>query len=176
MAFDVAKALNENGDLFNSIGSDHEDIEEDDIDFVNEFDSVDCKKEVKPRIRKPRLKSNAPKTKLNVSCKLCDSEEVFHSFIDRNDHVVTQHGEPPYQCTKCDLKCESYKKLVSHSKNVHIQEFVECSICKKKIKEYRMRNHMMVHNGERPHSCDVCGKSFTLKSQLRIHSLVHTGT
>ena len=54
MAFDVAKALNENGDLFNSIGSDHEDIE-DDMDFVNEFDtdSVDCKKEVKTRISKP---------------------------------------------------------------------------------------------------------------------------
>lgn len=50
--------------------------------------------------------------------------------------------------------------------------YVECTVCFKKIKESSMKQHFRTHAGLRPYPCDVCGTCFTRKSDVYRHKRV----
>uniref|UniRef100_A0A6A7FVG3 Zinc finger protein Aiolos-like n=2 Tax=Hirondellea gigas TaxID=1518452 RepID=A0A6A7FVG3_9CRUS len=50
--------------------------------------------------------------------------------------------------------------------------YVECSVCFKKIKESSLKQHFKTHSGERPHPCDICGTRFTRKGDVYRHKRV----
>ena len=54
--------------------------------------------------------------------------------------------------------------------------YYECSFCGIQMYDAsNMRRHeRAVHFGERPHECDICGKSFSKRHDLKQHLLVHS--
>ena len=69
------------------------------------------------------------------------------------------------------------KKMGDKQQNENRQDSKPtCTVCNKQFRRQSyLKEHILIHTGEKLHQCNVCDKSFTLKGKLNRHMLTHTG-
>lgn len=83
------------------------------------------------------------------------------------DEVIKQ--ELPTDSAEKPKKTKT--KRVKHLKS----EERRCSVCDKVFAKSDIREHMLVHDEEKPFKCSQCPQSFSFKHCLKRHNMKHTG-
>lgn len=110
-------------------------------------------------------------------CDLCDKK--FDTFSQINTHIEENHK--PIICEICKSSLpnsHSYKQHYRLCKRQIKLKTTICNYCNKIYSNVSVLNRHMrtVHENIRDFSCNICEKSFTLKTHLIAHQAVHSTT
>ncbi|CAD7000650.1 zinc finger protein 574 [Ceratitis capitata] len=107
-------------------------------------------------------------------CQYCDM--AFTTQADCQEHESQHDSAAPYVCSFCSQRTSSRQNLIYHIKELHDPErpYV-CAFCKKGFcRRSDLKKHTIVHTGVRPFSCPVCAKSFSRNTNLTKHIRIHS--
>ena len=87
---------------------------------------------------------------------------------------------PPYKCLLCDHSSTAKRNLKVHFCNIHSKErLYKCIVCNAgKVHSSQVVEHWnRVHNPNKDEflklSCDICGKRYSIPSELKNHQMLH---
>ena len=126
-------------------------------------------------------------------CSVCDKSFKRSSALER--HKKFHSDDNPYVCHVCNLRYPTLAILLSHVKKKHPDDvddvkyavpegdirpsrlkFYECPVCGKIIKtEGHMRRHSLLHTGDTPFKCSLCGMGFKRRYVMLEHERSHSG-
>nr|XP_027228247.1 oocyte zinc finger protein XlCOF6-like [Penaeus vannamei] len=115
-------------------------------------------------------KKQDTKNERKYKCKVCDKS--FIAYSHRVEHMLTHTKEKEFKCEICGIHMSTRSNLTRH-KQQHTKECI-CSICNRKLcSKTSLKDHMKIHNNDKPHHCQYCGKSFTRFQHRRVHEKLH---
>ncbi|XP_013134186.1 PREDICTED: gastrula zinc finger protein XlCGF26.1-like isoform X7 [Papilio polytes] len=117
------------------------------------------------------------KKKSSFPCRQCG--EVFAAESKKKAHVNTEHkgiaGDSV--CQICKARFKNYYQKTRHMMQVHNVEGIKCEVCDKtfNLKSNLMLHMRSVHLKERPYECSECNMGFFIKRHMMGHYLAtHT--
>ena len=117
-----------------------------------------------------------PQARKNYTPKKKVCEDCGVVLFNLGNHMKSVHANSQVSCAECGKFFRNTVFLKGHINKVRNK--IPCSICKDMIGKGRLSFHMHQKHtlaSERKHKCEICGKGFFDKSQLKDHINVHTG-
>ncbi|XP_046575904.1 zinc finger protein draculin-like [Haliotis rubra] len=106
----------------------------------------------------------------NFSCQLCGESFLINQLL--KEHVAKVHKKTGVvKCKFCGKVTTTFRGMREHVKE-HAGEEHKCHDCDMSFStKTKLKRHMSWHSKD--FECNVCGKWFPSKGQLKIHSLIH---
>ena len=134
------------------------------------------------RVHKHAVKAHIMVTHFNCpdhKCSYCG--RGFLAVSEMKSHIQTQHVHQRYHCDKCAKIFKSITGLKRHIEIAHgEQKFIQCDQCDKTFtNDIVYKSHKKKHNAkpvETAFVCDLCGKSYKTKGNLKVHCISEHST
>lgn len=103
------------------------------------------------------------------TCHVCGRS--FSELSEMELHRAGHGGGRPRKCDQCDDSFRKLSELNHHVRRFHTFERQhKCMFCTKEFYSiYNLKQHVMVHTGQRPYACSKCDLRFTQKGNLTKH-------
>lgn len=150
--------LNKLEKMFNS------DIDISESTYINKFTRNKQKKLMsKSNIKKPTT----------FFCTTC--EKVIKNRLTYKRHMQ-RHNGCRFICESCGKPFPTLTELNMHQIASHgIGPYLQCDLCPYKApRKLNLIEHIRLHTGERPYTCEKCGLTFRRKAIWRKHLIYHT--
>ncbi|CAH0602499.1 unnamed protein product [Chrysodeixis includens] len=111
---------------------------------------------------------------LKYKCTYC--EKGYRSQSELKDHTNYTHlGKTRHKCPICGKALATQRCITRHVRRAHdgVKERVRDQICQQCGRAFgdkkTLREHELIHTGERPLSCEICGCTFRQSASLYTH-------
>ncbi|XP_071340347.1 zinc finger protein ZFP2-like [Trachinotus anak] len=120
----------------------------------------------------------------STMCDVCGKVMKNKSSLARHSFIHT--GKKPFACHLCDLRFNRRDNLQHHLSRLHPDGVAKlerqreaqawlCAVCGKTFScRSRLKTHEVIHSGVKPHRCDLCPKAYMRTNDLEHHKrIVH---
>ena len=101
-------------------------------------------------------------------CHICAVEVKHVRHHIKMKHSGSVEKNVPCQEVDCDRMFRTKQEATIHYNSAHLNKKEMCPLCKGWFKNLYTHIHQ-THNNEKKHVCDLCGKAFGKKNDLKVH-------